>query len=217
MAPLSAVPEPRAADEQRFRYEALRAFVHEVRTPLTSIRMVLALGQREAEGGAITLDAELARMLQMAVDDLQTLTDDMQEMSRIERNKAALSRGPSELAEVVEVARGALPPGLALEGSVIAVAGPWDLVRLGRAVAGLAQGANRLGDGSGAVRIECEAEPQRLTLTLSSGASSGDGGETGAEAGYAFFRARMMILALRGTVECDRGERSCRIRVALPR
>ena len=63
--------------EEYFRREAMGAFAHEVRTPLTSIRMVMELGRRQSTGGQLVLDRELANMLSTSVDDLQRLADDL--------------------------------------------------------------------------------------------------------------------------------------------
>jgi len=67
-----------APDEELYRREAMGAFAHEVRTPLTSIRMVLELARREGTNGELVLDGELAGMLDASVDDLQQLADDLQ-------------------------------------------------------------------------------------------------------------------------------------------
>ena len=61
-------------DEEHYRREAMGAFAHEVRTPLTSIRMVMELGRRQAPAGQLALDGELSAMLTSSVDDLQRLT-----------------------------------------------------------------------------------------------------------------------------------------------
>ena len=74
-------------DAELFRREAMGAFAHEVRTPLTSIRMVMELARRQSSEGQLMLDAELAEMLSSAVDDLLGLADDLQEGSRLERGK----------------------------------------------------------------------------------------------------------------------------------
>jgi hypothetical protein len=56
-----------------------------------------------------------------------------------------------------------------------------------------------------------------VALTMASGTLAGPDRDIGAEAGYAFFRARMMAMVMGGSVACERQERSCRLILTLPR
>lgn len=108
------------------------AFAHEVRTPLTSIKMVMELARRQSTEGGLLLDDELAGMLRTSVDDLQSLADDLQETSRLERGRLNLSPGPCDLAAAVEAARDLLRS-IEISGSVEpGIDGPWDASRLVR-------------------------------------------------------------------------------------
>lgn len=205
-------------DAELFRREAMGAFAHEVRTPLTSIRMVMELARRQSSEGQLMLDAELAEMLSSAVDDLQGLADDLQEGSRLERGKLPLSQGPCDLRAAIDAARTILQKEhIELEGRCpAAIDGPWDAPRLVRAIAGFAESTNRIGDGSGAVRFSCTREPLKVCLQFASGQPGRDARLIAADAGFAFFHSRQLVLAMGGSVHCDRAERYATITVALP-
>lgn len=205
-------------DLDLYRREALGAFAHEVRTPLTSIRMVLELARRDSQGDTLMLDGELAAMLTAAIDDLQSLADDLQEASRLERRKAALSLGPCDLQAAFATAAELLSPDIAIDGELPpAVAGPWDAGRLVRALAGFAKSANRIGDGSGVVRTSTRLLPEEVVVELTSGWRGHEVRAIAADAGFAFFRSRQFILAMGGRVQWERTERHLLVRTFLPR
>lgn len=204
-------------DAEHFRRESLGAFAHEIRTPLTSIKMVMELARRQAQDGQLILDAELADMLRVSVEDLQSLADDLQETSRLERGRLTLATGPCDLGSAIAAAQELLDghPELAVE-SEETLQGPWDAPRLVRTIAGFAQSANRLGDGSGLVRLESEAGSEAVVLRFTSGEPGGDARAIGADAGFSFFRARQLVLAMAGSVHSARAERYATFTVALP-
>ncbi|MBE7520049.1 MAG: hypothetical protein HS107_12470 [Thermoflexaceae bacterium] len=68
------------SETDHYRRESMGAFAHEIRTPLTSIRMVIELAKRLGSGDQAVLDAELSAMLNASIDDLQRLADDLQEI-----------------------------------------------------------------------------------------------------------------------------------------
>ena len=211
-------PSETALDEAEiYRREAMGAFAHEARTPLTSIRMVLELARRLGSGGDAVLDAELAAMLTASVDDLQRLVDELQEMSRLERGKLALSPGPCDLRAAVDAARELVSPAVSIDGAAPAtVEGPWDSARLVHAIAGFARAVNRIGDGGGAVALDCSVLPGGIEIVLSSGQPHGPPREIAADAGFGFFRARQLVIAMGGSVDCARADRYARVRVGLP-
>jgi signal transduction histidine kinase len=210
-------PDEAADDAEHYRREAMGAFAHEIRTPLTSIRMVMELARRQAAEGQLLLDTELAEMLGASVDDLQRLADDLQETSRLERSKASISRGPCDLRGAVEAASASLQPGIELAGDAPAVEGPWDAGRLVRAIAGFAESANRMGDGTGAVRLASSVRGQTILVCIESGTvSAGERKAVQSDAGFGFFRSRQFVLAMGGSVHCERSERYANIVVSLP-
>ena len=204
-------------DPEYYRREAMGAFAHEVRTPLTSIRMVMELARRQSAKGQLLLDSELAEMLNTSIDDLQQLADDLQETSRLERGKLPLSHGPCDLAAAIHAAGDLCIARIEPAGDIPAgVEGPWDAARLVRALAGFAGAANRMGDGSGAVNLTCERRPAKILLHFESGTPTRSARPIAADAGFAFFRSRQFVLAMGGSVDCDRSERYARITVRLP-
>ena len=180
------------------------AFAHEVRTPLTSIKMVMELARRQSSEGELLLDSELAEMLKTSVEDLQGLADDLQETSRLERGKVNLSPGPCDLALAIEAAREMVGP-IELNGiPEPGLEGPWDAARLVRALAGFTVSANRIGDGSGKVRLEAHRSEGAAELIFTSGQPGGAERQIAADAGFAFFRSRQLVLAIGGSVHCQR-------------
>jgi len=211
---IDALPDD---DPEYYRREAMGAFAHEVRTPLTSVRMVMELARRQSSEGQLVLDSELAEMLSTSVDDLQRLADDLQEASRIERGKVSLSHGPCDLAIAVEAARDLAGPNLTLTGEVPpGTEGPWDAARLVRAIAAFTESANRMGDGSGTVRLSFRGEPGRVELGFASGKPGREHKRVAADSGFGFFRSRQFVLAMAGSVDCERAERYAHIAVGLP-
>ncbi|HMO96258.1 MAG TPA: histidine kinase dimerization/phospho-acceptor domain-containing protein, partial [Tepidiformaceae bacterium] len=175
MSASQMVTKQAGEDPELYRREAMGAFAHEVRTPLTSIKMVMELARRQSRDGEFILDAELAEMLRTSVEDLQELADDLQEASRLERGRLVLAMGPCDLGAAVDAARDMMVNGPQLAGtSPHGVEGPWDARRLVRALAGFAQAANRIGDGSGAVRFDWEELPESVSLVFGSGSPGGE-------------------------------------------
>jgi signal transduction histidine kinase len=204
-------------DEEHYRREAMGAFAHEVRTPLTSIRMVMELGRRQAPAGQLALDGELSAMLTSSVDDLQRLADDLQEASRLERGKLALGCGPSDLAAVIAAAAALTAPHVLIEyDAETGIEGPWDAPRLVRAVAGFVESANRMGDGDGRVALTAAPSEHAIELRFVSGEPCDGAMAVSADAGFAFFRSRLFVLAMGGAVECARAQRHATIVVTLP-
>lgn len=203
-------------DPELYRRESMGAFAHEVRTPLTSIKMVMELARRQSQDGELLLDSELAGMLRSSVDDLQRLADDLQEASRLERGRFTLSTGPCELGAVIDTARQALE-NLQLDGRPDSfIEGLWDGAALARAIVGFAQSANRIGDGSGVVKLEALRGPDSAEIVLTSGRRNASLKAISADAGFSFFRSRQLVLAMGGSVHCERAERFATFRVVLP-
>jgi signal transduction histidine kinase len=202
---------------EHYRREAMGAFAHEVRTPLTSIRMVMELARRQGTDGQLVLDVELAGMLASSVDDLQRLADDLQETSRLERGLGARTGAASDLAAAVAAAADAVSPALQVEGDrPVSCPVPCDAARLVRALSGFIEAANRMGDGSGTVRLHHHAGATEICLSFASGTPGGERRAVAADSGFGFFRARQFVLAMAGSVDCERSDRFVNIDVTLP-
>ncbi|MCC6381542.1 MAG: HAMP domain-containing histidine kinase [Dehalococcoidia bacterium] len=216
---LSALAQcpPAEDEEESHRREAMGAFAHELRTPLTSMRMVVELGRREAGTDGLRLDAELTAMLEGSLDHLQQLADDLQEVSRLERRRLFLSAGPCDLRAAIAAAAELVGPRVLLKGELPPpVEGPWDVPRLVRALAGFCDSANRAGDGSGTVRLAWKLESEAALCHLSSGEPAGESRPLTADAGFGFFRSRLVVLAMGGSVAWERRERHFAVEVRLP-
>ncbi len=205
-------------DGVRYRQEAIGAFAHEIRTPLTSIRMVLELAARQSSDDELVLDSELATMLNTSVGDLQRLIDDLQETSRLERGRSRVSLGPSDLRVAVVEAVAGLSHGLTLvQDEIPSIVGPWDKGLLKRAIAGFTDTANRAGDGCGTVNLGLRHTPELVELVFSSGTPSGESKDVAADVGFAFFRSRDFVRAMGGSVSIERSQRFASITMVLPR
>ncbi|MFN0145548.1 MAG: sensor histidine kinase [Dehalococcoidia bacterium] len=205
-------------DEERYRREALGAFAHDLRSPLTSIGMVFELGDRAAGDGAITFDAELFRMLKTSIDTIESLADGIQEVTRLERGRVALSRGPAELGAAIRAAAELLAPAVTVSGDAGAtpLAGPWDAARLAQAIAEMATAVNRSGAGTGQVTLQVAPGAGTVSVTIESGTPGGRPREVASDLGFGFFRARALMLAMGAAVGCARSQGYFRVTLRLP-
>ncbi|MBN9493951.1 hypothetical protein J0H33_11480 [bacterium] len=204
-------------DAERYRVEAIAAFSHEIRTPITSLKMLVELGRRHGAEGEALFDRELTELLVLTVDELTRLVDDMQQASRLMRGMLALERAPQRLSAVLDNARDELPAGIEFEpGEFEDVSGMWDGPRLAAALAQFAVAVDRLGDGLGNVRTRIETTGTDVMIEFTSGGPPGSGQFFTADAGYGFFRARQLVIAAGGSVECRRSEGFSLVRLMLP-
>ena len=205
-------------DEERFRRESLGAFAHDIRTPLTSVRMVISLAEREAAGGAVAFDHELMRMLKASIDNLETLVDDFHALTRLERGRLTLSRGPCALGDAIRAAAETLAPGVTFAGEPggLSIEGPWDGPRLTRALVAFAVTADRAGAGAGVVTLGEEHEAGSVRIVMQSGVPGDGHREISSDLGFPFFQARALIVAMGGAVECEREDGYFRAGLSLP-
>lgn len=197
--------------------EALGAFSHDVRTPITSARMVVEVARRLSNGEDLRLDNELTRMLLDSLGDLQDLVDGLQEMARLGRGRLTLAPMPCDVAVIVAAAAAMASP-TALIGTVPAgTEANWDAARLTQALAAFIATVDRLGDASRVVNVTFREAAGRVMLTFSSGVPTGPEVPIGADAGFAFFSARQLVVATGGSVDCRRTSQYAELRVELPR
>ena len=215
---LSRDDATRPRDE--LRAALLAAFAHELRTPITSLGMVLGIARRTAPDPEVKveLDAELQRVFQLALRELQQLADDIQEVSRIERGVWQLSRERVTLSSVLAGARELLRGEIALElpTTFPDVAGQWDRERLARALADLARTADRLGAAAGSARVAVALADDEVQLTIASGDPTSPPRPIGNEGGFRYERARFVIREIGGNVEGRRAAGYGEAIVALP-
>lgn len=201
------------------RASLLGALAHELRTPLTSLGMLLDLARRQAsETGRAELDAELLRMFELSLRELQRLADGVQEVSRIERGMWQLQPREVTLGEIVERIRALASTNVQLvtdeEGLSVPVT--LDVERAAEALADFAITANRLGAGSGSVALDAKAGTNAVVLRLRSGEPAGPPLAFGTDAGFRYYRALSVIVLMGGSVEAQRNNRYVEIAVRLP-
>jgi len=203
--------------DDAFRVDALASFSHEVRTPLTAIRMVLDLGAPVGTGGKL-LDGELVGLLESSVAEMTELLDQLQDFSRAERGRLQLVPAPSPLSDVLADACRAA--GEALQLVVTApgdIVGHWDAGRLARAIADLAIGVDRMGAADCRVRGHIESMDEILAIVLESGTPHGSTASLGASLPvFAYFAAGGVIAAMGGAVATDQQPEYCRVVISLP-
>lgn len=205
---------PEAA-ASHYRREAIGAFAHDLRTPLTALRMAVDIGRQLAGGDTVTLDEQLVGMVEGALAEIEALADALHEASRLERGKLTLGDGPADLGEVLAAAqaqaRGALTAGAVPAG----VSGPWDGHRLAGALASVAASVVRLaGTETATLAIQNESP---LELEVRAGAPGAGGEPFAAGAGFRYFHARQLLEAMGGRVVDQHGAGFALVRITLPR
>lgn len=204
------------AQDELVRREALGAFVHDMRTPLTSLRMVVGLGRQGGNGRDLMLDEELSAMLTQSLDSIERLVDELQESSHLERGKTRLAVQPCPLGDIVRSASGRFDGRLAVDVAVERdVTGEWDVARLTEAIAGLVDAAYRTGDGRSCTLI-AGARRDGAIITVRSGEPGEGGRGITAELGFEFFRGWTALRAMGATIGVIRGARAIEITVQLP-
>jgi hypothetical protein len=204
------------ATERRtgYRAEALGAFAHEFRTPLTAIKMVMELGRRAGEDGSIVLDRDIAEMFDESMSGLEHLADGIQALSWLERGKLTLSDGPCDLAAAVQGAREMLGEVPFEAGGSLDISGPWDAEKLPECLAAVIEAAARCGDGS--PRLRAEQGPGTTLMTVESGRPGGEERPINADLGFRFFAACLTLEQLDGSVECERRAGYLKVEIELP-
>lgn len=204
-------------EPEHIRREALGAFVHEVRTPLTSIRMVLEVARRMSGGENLVLDGELTAMMETSLADLQTLADALHELSRLERGRLALRGETADLGELVRGLGEHNGVSLHPQGEPWPkMPGAWDRERLTVAMRGMAEGANRCGAGSGNVAVRAQIREPWCEVHFESGTPGGSARPIDGDLGYSFYRGCALVTAMDGSVGARREDGYLGLRVHLP-
>ncbi|MCP3142766.1 sensor histidine kinase [Pyxidicoccus xibeiensis] len=158
----------------RLREEFLTVASHELRTPVTSLRLSVEGLLRAAASGrtvsAETLNRSLNRVLSKT-DRLEQLTGEILDVTRIEQGRLELERGEVELGALVRTRVERLEPELTAAGCRVSftcaapVVGQWDAARLEQVVTHLLHNALKFGPGKPIeVSVGKEAESARLVV-----------------------------------------------------
>ena len=108
---------------QRLRQQMVADVAHELRTPLANIR-----GYLEAiEDGVVEADEATLRTLRDEASHLNRLIDDLQELAQAEAGNLRLDRGPTDPAELIARATGAVRARAVERGIALTTALPPDL------------------------------------------------------------------------------------------
>lgn len=162
-----------AEDAIRAREEFLAVASHEVKTPLTPLRLKLQKLQRLAAGGSVVSRADVERAVEGAdehVSRLVALMDDLLDVSRIARQGLRLSFGPTDLESAVrdaverhgsDLSRAGCHVSLALPRGVV---GSWDRPRIEQILSNLLLNAVKYAPGR--IDVAAEADPFKARLVV---------------------------------------------------
>ncbi|QSQ27659.1 AAA family ATPase [Pyxidicoccus parkwayensis] len=140
----------------RLREEFLTVASHELRTPITSLRLSVEGLLRAAESGRAVSMESLNRSLHRVMsktDRLEQLTGEILDVTRIEQGRLELERSEVELDALVRTVLERLKPELTAAGCTVsftcaeAVVGQWDAARLAQVVTHLLHNALKFGSG----------------------------------------------------------------------
>jgi signal transduction histidine kinase/Na+/proline symporter len=160
-----------AEDAIRAREEFLAVASHEIKTPLTPLRLKLQMVQRLARRGVAK--GELSRAIDGVdghVSRLVALTDELLDVSRIGRHGLRLVVGRTELDTLVrgvverlegELARARCRVTVSVPGGIV---GAWDRSRLEQVLANLLVNAAKYAPG--AIEVEAEADALKARVVV---------------------------------------------------
>jgi signal transduction histidine kinase/DNA-binding response OmpR family regulator len=154
----------------RARDRILAVVAHDLRNPLSTVRMAAELLLEEAGDAPRRKHLEVVRRSTLRMDEM---IQDLMEVSRIEGGKLALARRPEPVAPLVAEAASMLRPlasarGIALETSVDEglPAVEADATRLLQVISNLVGNAVKFTEAGGSIRIGCTAAPGEVRFTV---------------------------------------------------
>jgi signal transduction histidine kinase len=198
---------------------------HELKTPLTSIRLVVHLLLEEAVGPLTPKQTELLLDARESTERLLAMINNLLNLARLEEGREHLQIAPEPPAALLQAAADAVRPRAADKGITVTVEAPPDLPpvpvdagRLGHALANLLDNALTYTDRGGRITLSAAAADGRATLTV---ADTGRGippeylphvferffrvpGQSqGSGTGLGLALVREIVTAHGGTVSCD--------------
>lgn len=164
----NAMAETIARDE-RLRRDLTNDIAHELRTPLTNLRC-----QVEAiQDGLVVADADALASLHEEVMLLNTLVDDLRDLSLADAGRLSLNRQPIAVEDVIASVIAAFGPratagGLAIEVRVAAdlPAIDADPIRLGQVLRNLLDNAAAHTPDGGSIEVSAEAKDRSVAITI---------------------------------------------------
>jgi PAS domain S-box-containing protein len=158
-------------DADRRKDEFLATLAHELRNPLSPMRIAVTLLGRREEG-----DAEISRLrlvIERQVDHLTRLVDDLLDVSRITRDKLTLRKEPVDLATIIQGAIEAARPEIDRHGHHLIVTMPaeplWgecDVVRIAQVLSNLLHNAAKYTPRRGTIRVETERQEKEAIVRV---------------------------------------------------
>jgi signal transduction histidine kinase len=165
----------RLAEALALRDEFLSIASHELKTPLTSLKLQLEGASRRLEAAGTPLPPWMGAA-QRQVRRLEALIEQLLDMSRIRAGRLSLDLESTDLSEVARTAAGRLAHELERAGNVLqlelapGVSGRWDPGRLDQIVTNLVSNAVKYAPGT-PVSLRVRAEGERGILEVEDGGS----------------------------------------------
>lgn len=160
-------------EREALRKELLSTASHELATPLTPIKLQLAVFRRRHADEMTEEQLRSLEVLERSTDRLATLATDILDVARLESRRMRFRFGPFDLCQVLRNEARLMEP-YAKGGSITieqdCPATPVEVVadegRIGQVVANLLSNAVKFSREGGHVRLACQATEDDVTLTV---------------------------------------------------
>src|SRR5262245_30862738 len=164
----------RLAKLYRMAYQFVDNVSHEFRTPLTVIKEYVSLIREGIAGPVSNEQSKLLHVVEDRADDLNTMVDDMLDVSRLESGVLGVYRQDCNIAQILERARPALERKAAVKGVQL----KWDIEshlpaiycdpeKAGRVLINLSINAIKFCGQPGRVLIKCARDPDSSGIIVS--------------------------------------------------